>query len=100
MFKRIFTYSWIKKAIQVTLVIVVATGIWFMVSVCTACVPLEAFWNWGLFWTTYVYCQPANLWWANAALHIASDLVIMALPVRVFDKTLPYRALCSNQRTI
>lgn len=82
MYKRIFTYSWIKRAIQIVLVLVIAIGIWLVVTVSTACVPLEAFWNWSLHFTTNVYCQPPNVWWANAALHIASDLVIMALPVR------------------
>lgn len=85
LYRRIFTYSWSKRAIQVVLVLVVVIGIWLVVSVCTACVPLEAFWNWSLFWTQHVYCQPINLWWANAALHIVSDLVIMALPMPVLS---------------
>jgi hypothetical protein len=83
LYKRIFTYSWIKRAIQIVLILVSAIGIWFIVSVCTACMPLEAFWDWSLFFKGPVYCQPANLWWANAGLHISSDLVVMALPVCV-----------------
>jgi hypothetical protein len=82
LYKRIFTYSWIKRAIQIVLILIVAIGIWLVVSVCTACMPLQAFWDWSLYFTTHVYCQPVNLWWANAALHITSDLVVMALPVR------------------
>ena len=85
LFRRIFTYRWTKRAIQIVLVLVIAIGIWLVISVCTACVPLEAFWNWSLFWTTKVYCQPGNIWWANAALHVASDLVIMALPMPVLS---------------
>lgn len=84
LYRRIFTYSWAKRAIQIVLVLVVLIGIWLVASVCTACIPLEAFWNWGLFFTQEVYCQPGNIWWANAALHIVSDLVIMALPVCSF----------------
>ncbi|KAL1837203.1 hypothetical protein VTJ49DRAFT_4154 [Mycothermus thermophilus] len=92
LYKRIFTYDWIKRAIQIILVIVVALSIWFVISVCTVCIPLEAFWDWSLYWTTYVYCQPANLWWANAALHIASDVIIIALPMPVLSSlTLPRR---------
>ncbi|KAL2129709.1 hypothetical protein VTI74DRAFT_7408 [Chaetomium olivicolor] len=34
---------------------------------------------------TQVYCQPVNIWWANAALHIASDMVIMAAPMAVLS---------------
>ncbi|KAK0730970.1 hypothetical protein B0H67DRAFT_639413 [Lasiosphaeris hirsuta] len=85
LYKRIFTHSWVKKAIQVVLVLVIAIGIWLVASVCTACVPLEAFWDWSLFWTTHVYCQPPNLWWGNAALHITSDLVIVTLPMPVLS---------------
>ncbi|KAK3989888.1 hypothetical protein QBC44DRAFT_395337 [Cladorrhinum sp. PSN332] len=85
LYRRIFTYRWTKRAIQVVLVLVIAIGIWLVISVCTACVPLEAFWNWSLFWTQKVYCQPGNIWWANAALHVASDLVIMALPMPVLS---------------
>ncbi|KAK4098788.1 hypothetical protein N658DRAFT_454444 [Parathielavia hyrcaniae] len=85
LYKRIFNYGWIKRAIQIVLVLIIAIGIWLVVSVCTACIPLQAFWDWSLYFTTHVYCQPVNLWWANAALHIASDLVIMALPMPVLS---------------
>ena len=91
LYKRIFTYSWIKRAIQIVLILVSAIGIWFIVSVCTACMPLEAFWDWSLFFKGPVYCQPANLWWANAGLHISSDLVVMALPVCI---SMPRTCLC------
>ncbi|KAK4156619.1 hypothetical protein C8A00DRAFT_12469 [Chaetomidium leptoderma] len=92
LYKRIFTYSWIKRAIQIVLVFVIALGIWFVVSVCTACMPLEAFWDWSLYFKKPVYCQPANLWWANAALHIVSDIVVMALPMPVLSSlNLPSR---------
>ncbi len=81
LYRRIFTYNWAKKTILIMLIIVIATGIWVIVIMLTACVPLEAFWNWALFWTTKVYCQPPNLWWGIAALHITSDLLIVILPV-------------------
>ncbi|KAK4044373.1 hypothetical protein C8A01DRAFT_31428 [Parachaetomium inaequale] len=92
LYKRIFTYSWIKRTIQIVLILVIAIGIWLVVSVCTACMPLEAFWDWSLYFKGPVYCQPVNLWWANAALHITSDLVVMALPMPVLSSlNLPRR---------
>ncbi|KAK4129058.1 hypothetical protein N657DRAFT_676740 [Parathielavia appendiculata] len=92
LYKRIFNYGWIKRVIQIVLVLIVASGIWLVVAVCTACMPLQAFWDWSLYFTTRVYCQPPNLWWANAALHITSDLVIMALPMPVLSSlNLPRR---------
>jgi hypothetical protein len=75
------------------LILVIAIGIWLVVSVCTACMPLEAFWDWSLYFKGPVYCQPVNLWWANAGLHITSDLVIMALPVRISFQELVYLPL-------
>ncbi|KAL2271411.1 hypothetical protein VTJ83DRAFT_782 [Remersonia thermophila] len=92
LYKRIFVYDWIKRATQIVLIIVVATSIWFAISVFTVCIPLQAFWDWSLYWTTHVYCQPAHLWWVNAAFHIGSDFVIMALPMPVLaGLTLPRR---------
>jgi hypothetical protein len=83
LYKRIFTYNWARRAIQIVLVLVIATGIWFIVSVATACVPLDAFWDWSLFMKTRVYCQPPNVWWGNAAVHIAGDLAIVILPMPI-----------------
>jgi hypothetical protein len=83
LYKRIFTYSWIKRAIQIVLVLVILIGVWLVVSVFTACIPLQAFWDWSLYFKMHVYCHPVNLWWSSAALHITSDLVVMALPVGV-----------------
>jgi hypothetical protein len=97
LYKRIFTYSWAKRAIQVALVLVTATGIWFVASVATACVPLDAFWDWSLFMKTQVYCQPPNLWWGNAAIHIAGDLAIVILPVRT-TTTLDYQTSLTRDR--
>ncbi|KAK4144856.1 uncharacterized protein C8A04DRAFT_11132, partial [Dichotomopilus funicola] len=92
LFRVIFTYNWIRRTIQIVLVIVTAIGIWLVATVCTACVPLESFWDWSLFFKGPVFCQPANLWWANAGLHIGSDLVIMALPMPVlYSLHLPRR---------
>jgi hypothetical protein len=85
LYKRIFTYSWVKRAIQVVLSAVLAIGVWQIASVCTACIPLEAFWNWYLVFTTHVYCQPPNLWWANAGLHIFTDVTIVLLPMPVLS---------------
>lgn len=86
LYMRIFTYpGWIKRAIRVVLFAVLAIGAWLVASVCTACIPLEAFWNWSLAFVTPVYCQPSNLWWANAAIHITTDVVIVLLPMPVIS---------------
>jgi len=85
LYKRIFTYNWARWAIKIVLGLVIATGIWFIASVATACVPLDAFWDWTLFLRAQVYCQPPNLWWGNAAIHIAGDLIIVLLPMPILS---------------
>ncbi|KAK3938736.1 hypothetical protein QBC46DRAFT_365287 [Diplogelasinospora grovesii] len=85
LYRRIFTYSWAKRAIRITLILVITLGLWFIASILTACVPLTAFWDWSLFFTTHVYCQPVQIWWLNAALNIVSDIVIMAVPMPVLS---------------
>src|SRR3954470_1363567 len=85
LYQRIFTYNWARRAIKIVLVLVIATGIWFIASVATACVPLDAFWDWSLFMRAQVYCQPPNLWWGNAAVHIAGDLIIVLLPMPILS---------------
>ena len=88
LYRRIFTYNWTKRAIQVGIVAVSTIGLWHVVSVCTACIPLAAFWDWSYFWIPgqNVYCHPAYVWWVNAALHLASDLFIMALPMPALSR--------------
>ncbi|KAB5531355.1 hypothetical protein GE09DRAFT_383598 [Coniochaeta sp. 2T2.1] len=86
LYKRIFTYpGWIKRTIKIVLFVVMAIGVWLIASVCTACVPLEAFWNWWIVFVRPTYCQPPNLWWANAGLHISTDVVIVLLPMPVLS---------------
>jgi hypothetical protein len=73
-------------------VVVIIVACWLIASVFTACVPLEAFWNWGLYFTEKIWCQPMDTWWADAGLHIATDAVIFFLPLPVLKSlTLPRR---------
>jgi len=71
----------------VVLFAVMVIGAWLVASVCTACVPLEAFWNWWLRFAPVqpAYCQPPNLWWANSGIHIATDVLIVLLPMPVIS---------------
>ncbi|KAK1826392.1 hypothetical protein QBC39DRAFT_269193 [Podospora conica] len=93
LYRRIFTHTWATRTINVVFFLVVATGIWFVVSIFTACIPLAAFWDWSIYLAEGdVYCQPPNLWWGIAALHVASDLVIVVLPMPVLISIkLPHR---------
>lgn len=83
LYRRIFTYSWAKLASQIVLFIVVIIGLWTVATVCTACVPLQAFWRWELALEGKAYCHPLNLWWVNTGLHIAAEVLIVLLPLPV-----------------
>ncbi|KAM7211743.1 hypothetical protein V8F06_012876 [Rhypophila decipiens] len=88
LYRRIFTYDWAKRAIEVSLAVVSILGIWFVISVCTACVPLQAYWQWDLMFRPdgpKVTCLPYQIWWTNAALHLTSDLIIIALPMPILS---------------
>ncbi|KAM7202677.1 hypothetical protein V8F33_002603 [Rhypophila sp. PSN 637] len=88
LYRRIFTYDWAKRAIEVSLAVVSILGIWFVISVCTACVPLQAYWQWDLMFQPdgpKVTCLPYQIWWTNAALHLTSDLIIIALPMPILS---------------
>ena len=86
LYRRIFTTYWARRANSLLLWIVVIIGLWITASVATACVPLEAFWNWNLAMTTKVYCHSLNVWWTNSALNIVTDLAIVLLPMPVLTK--------------
>jgi hypothetical protein len=87
LYRRIFSSSSkMKKAILVVMVLVLAVSIWLVATVFTVCVPLQAFWDWTLGSKKLVYCHPGSMYWFNSALHIASDLVIIALPLPILWK--------------
>ncbi|KAK1776969.1 hypothetical protein QBC45DRAFT_452831 [Copromyces sp. CBS 386.78] len=77
---RIFTYSWTKRAIQVGIVAVSAIGVWHIISVCTACVPLAAFWDWSYFMIPGKKVSTATPSMCGA------DLFIMALPMPALSR--------------
>ncbi|KAL1878036.1 hypothetical protein VTK73DRAFT_8260 [Phialemonium thermophilum] len=89
LYSRLFTtLSWARRANFAVLVCVLAISVWLVASVFTACVPLRAFWDWRIVQPTaaaadHVYCQPIGLWWAVQGLHIATDLIIVVLPIPV-----------------
>lgn len=96
LYRRIFTYSWAKRASQIVLVIVLIIGAWLTATVFTACVPLEAFWDWQVAVERHAYCHPLNLWWANNGLHLATDILIVMLPMPVLLRLrLPRRQKCA-----
>lgn len=61
-----------------TIAFVSVYGIWCVVSAFLNCVPVAKFWNPSI--PGYCLSKPA-LWFSNAAVHIATDLAILAIPL-------------------
>lgn len=77
----IFSYHWVRIAGKVILAAVVISNAWILGVVFTACIPLEAYWDYTL--RESAWCQPQPSWWANIGLHIATDFLIFLLPMPV-----------------
>ncbi|KAK3685183.1 hypothetical protein B0T22DRAFT_212693 [Podospora appendiculata] len=78
---RILSYQHARYAAYAIMVIVILTnGLWTFVTVMTACMPLQAFWD---FTTPNAWCRPVSYWYANTGLHIATDILLYVLPLPV-----------------
>lgn len=85
----IFTYQWIRRCSQIILGIVVLTGVYMLVIICTACIPLAAYWDTTI---TNKYCHPEIVWWINTGVLILGDFLIFLVPMpAVWTLRLPRR---------
>lgn len=87
----IFKFKWARLAGQILMAIVIATHIFMIVAIFTACIPLEAYWNFFMP-RENVYCHAQAFWWANTGMHMVTDFLIFLLPMPiVWGITLPRR---------
>ncbi|KAH8650230.1 hypothetical protein BGZ60DRAFT_534338 [Tricladium varicosporioides] len=77
---RSFNTRKIRIACLVQLAIVATYGLWLLLSSVLSCVPVAAFWD----QSVPGHCLPRSpIWFANAGLNIATDVLILVLPVPV-----------------
>ncbi|KAK3307230.1 uncharacterized protein B0T15DRAFT_382826, partial [Chaetomium strumarium] len=76
----IFTFEWARRACYAILVIVVTANIWATATTFTYCIPLEAAWNPNV---VASFCQPQAAWWVNTGLTLATDIIIVILPIPI-----------------
>jgi hypothetical protein len=81
---RIFVTSGVRRACWITLSIVIAYGIWSVISAIFMCAPVPYFWNKTIQEGKCLPEQP--VWFGNAALNIVTDVAILALPMPVLGK--------------
>lgn len=81
LYLRILSYQHARYAVHAILAIVIfANGLWTLITVATACTPLQAFWEPTLPNAT---CRPSAYWFANTGLHIGTDILLYILPLPV-----------------
>ncbi|EHA53537.1 hypothetical protein MGG_10442 [Pyricularia oryzae 70-15] len=77
-----------RRAALATLAFVVVANLWIAASNFTACVPLQAYWDFGLRMSLRdqgreVYCHPNMVYYVNSSINVVTDFVIFALPLPV-----------------
>ncbi|EEY21480.1 conserved hypothetical protein [Verticillium alfalfae VaMs.102] len=86
---RIFSYQGVQLLSKMLLAIVVISHTWIITSILTTCVPLDSIW---IIEKKPSFCHSFNVFWANAGLNMATDLLIFLLPLPViFKLRLPRR---------
>jgi hypothetical protein len=80
LYARILTYQHARYAVYAILVVVVLSNVWTLAVAMTACIPLQAFWDFALA-AAGAYCHPRSMWWSNTGMHMATDFLIFALPM-------------------
>ncbi len=89
LYLHIFTFQWVRRAVQLVLVIVILSILYTLIAVFTACIPLQAYWDISI---TDKYCHPQTVWWANTGLLMTTDFLIFLLPMPVvWTLSLPRR---------
>ncbi|TLD11868.1 hypothetical protein PspLS_11288 [Pyricularia sp. CBS 133598] len=89
-----------RRAALATLAFVVVANLWIAASNFTACVPLQAYWDYGLRARLLeegkeVYCHPNMVYYVNSSINVVTDFVIFALPLPV---VLSMRKLALRQK--
>ncbi|OHF01852.1 hypothetical protein CORC01_02730 [Colletotrichum orchidophilum] len=88
---RVLTYDLVRLLGKTLLGIVILSHAWMIASILTTCVPLTSAWNYDPL-NPPIYCHPISVFWGNACVHFATDLLIFLLPLPViYTMRLPRR---------
>lgn len=88
LYMRIFPTPGILLATRVLTGVLAVAGLWMVISSFAFCAPVSAFWDTGI----GARCLPEAVWFVNASLQIASDVVIVCFPMPVLGRLrLPVR---------
>ncbi|RAL02894.1 uncharacterized protein BO80DRAFT_402628 [Aspergillus ibericus CBS 121593] len=80
LYRRLFPTKTYRILLTITLVFVIISGLWMVLSTLLFCIPIAAFWDHSLPRT----CLPASVVWClNAGLQISTDLILVILPLPI-----------------
>ncbi|KAK5662176.1 hypothetical protein OQA88_8081 [Cercophora sp. LCS_1] len=86
---RVLTYDYVRLAAKTLLGMVLLSHAYILATLFTACVPLDAFWDFSKRETSF--CQPLPVYWSHAGLNIVTDFLIFMLPLTVMHKIRTHR---------
>jgi steroid 5-alpha reductase family enzyme len=91
LYMNIFSHSpRTRIVLYLVLSLIVFATIWNLAVICTACIPLDAFWD--PLKAPGAYCHGVALYWANTGLHVATDYVLFVVPLpNIWSMRLPRR---------
>ena len=88
LYMRIFRTSGFLLATRLITAVIILSGLWMVISSFSFCVPISAFWDTGL----SAQCLPEVIWFLNASIQIATDVVIVLFPMPMLRRLkLPMR---------
>lgn len=92
LYARIFRYRGFLIANYTLMAFLIIAGLWMVISGFAFCNPVSAFWS-GTKLSIHKHCLPAGpVWYANAAMQIFTDVVILVMPMFILSKlNLPKR---------
>jgi Kef-type K+ transport system membrane component KefB len=74
----LFKYEWARKACYMLLAVVAVSNLFVVISILTACIPLQAYWDPTV---AASFCQPLSTYWANTGITIGTDIIVFLLPI-------------------
>ena len=81
---RVLVYDYVRMAAKILLAIVLITHTYIIITMLTACIPLDAFWD--VDRRLVSYCHGMPVYWSHAGLNIVTDFLIFLLPLTVLHK--------------
>ncbi|KAM7214007.1 hypothetical protein V8F06_010641 [Rhypophila decipiens] len=81
---RVLTYNRVRLAAKMLLGLVLVSHVYILATLATACIPLDAFWDFSKRDTAY--CHPLSIYWSHAGLNIVTDFLMLLLPLVIVHR--------------